>query len=104
MTDPCEYPGCTKDAIGFGERIGDLPNRRRACREHADLTVVFQQAYGYVDRDEAETHVRETIAEAMDALNELAEFDGLRGDVYLAVAAQLVTAFDAMRKLAEAPL
>lgn len=104
MTDPCEYPGCTKDAIGFGERIGDLPNRRRACREHADLTVVFQKAYGYVDRDEAETHVRETIAEAMDALNELAEFDGLRGEQYRSVAGILRFGFDAMRRLAEAPL
>lgn len=99
MTDPCEYPGCTKDAIGFGERIGDLPNRRRACREHADLTVVFQQAYGYVDRDEAETHVRETIAEAMDALAELAEFDGIRRESYETARTTLEEAFELMRFL-----
>lgn len=99
MTDPCEYPGCTKDAIGFGERIGDLPNRRRACREHADLTVVFQQAYGYVDRDEAEAHVRETIAEAMDALTELAEFDGRRGESYETARTTLAEAFELMRFL-----
>lgn len=102
MTDTCET--CGGEAVGFGEQIGDLPNRRRACREHADLTIVFQESTGWVTRDEAETHVRETIAEAMDALTELAEFDGRRGESYRAIAEHLARSFDAMRQLSDSPL
>lgn len=97
--DTCET--CGGDAVGFGARIGNLPNRRRACREHADKNIVYQKSYGYTDRDEAETHVREVIAEAMDALNELAEFDGFRGELYKNTEATLMAAWDAMYKAPE---
>lgn len=100
MTDTCEHPGCTNEAVGYlTEYRGAI--HPRACRTHADTSIVFQKSYGYTDRDEAETHVRDTILEAMDALNELAEFDGIRGEQYRSVAGILRFGFDAMRRLAE---
>lgn len=98
MTDTCET--CGAEAVGFGEQIAGLPNRRRACREHADKNIVFQRSYGYTDRDEAEAHVRESIMEARDALVELAEYDGFRGELYKNTEATLMSAYDA---LLEAP-
>ena len=98
MTDTCET--CGAEAVGFGEQIAGLPNRRRACREHADKNIVYQASYGYTDRDEAETHVRESIMEARDALVELAEFDGFRRELYYELARALGSAHDL---LLEAP-
>lgn len=96
MLDNCET--CGAEAVGFGEQIAGLPNRPRACREHADKSIVYQQSYGYTDRDEAEAHVRESIMEARDALVELAEFDGFRGELYKLLALNAERAYDALLK------
>lgn len=97
MLGNCET--CGAPAVGYGPRLPELPNHPEACREHCDPQVVFQRSYGYVQRDEAETHVRETIMEAIDALEELAEFDGIRRESYLIAQTALGEAFELMRFL-----
>ncbi len=97
MLGNCET--CGEPAVGYGPANPPLPNRPEACREHCDPTIVFKQSVGYVQRDEAETHVRETIAEAMDALRELAEFDGIRRESYDTARTTLEEAFELMRFL-----
>lgn len=97
MNGTCET--CGAEAVGFGIAMGNIPNRPAACRDHADLSIVYKRSVGYVQRDEAETHVRETIMEAIDALEELAEFDGIRRDSYLIAQTALGEAFELMRFL-----
>lgn len=92
----CEYPGCSKPDVGY------LPETRahvhpRGCAEHADPSILFQRSYGYVDREEAEQHVLAVIMEAVDALNEAAEYDGFRDALYRSVAEALGAAHETLR-------